>query len=195
MRSAKQTLALLAGLIAAQGIESPAQAQHLGVRPAFGFGLVSQGAPLTGKSGPVIVVGLPVTIFRYFALTPQVDLQILTKAGDENAICLMLENGGCLSVHDENFLDLALTAGAAIPVGRVRPYFEAGAVYMNSLAAKNPGERNEFLTPQLQGGLQVRTPIGRWSLSLRWRRIDRWRPKDVTSEYSFILGLRPGRSF
>jgi hypothetical protein len=111
-------IALLGCLFAFQGVLNSIHGQPRKIRPAFGFGIVSQDGPLAGQSGPVLTAGIPLTIARYFAITPEVDFATLSK-GDENALCLRVQNGGCLSQpKSESFFDAALTAGFALPLGR-----------------------------------------------------------------------------
>lgn len=184
------TLCTLAAVLCAAPGTARAQRQ---LQPAVTLGLVSQDGPLGGQSGPGVGLALPLFLTRNLALVPGLDLARLHK-GAEVALCLRVEGGGCLG-RPESETMVAGSLVAELSVGRrVLPFADAGAGWMRSLAPANPGERRQYFTPQVEGGLRARTPVGDASLSLRWRRIDRWRPRDASPEYALLLGFRLGRS-
>ena len=181
--------ARLAGVCLVQS--TPLWGQGVSVHPLAAVEVITQGGPLGGQFGIGGAVGLAAPITRWLSLTSNLDLAIFTKSGDDISLCLPVPAGGCLVRHSGDAIFGAnVSVDLEVPTAHVRPFIAAGPALV--LGGANPGERSSWTTPQLEGGLRVRSAHGQWGLSLRWRRVDRWRTSPASAEYGLMLGFRSG---
>ena len=164
--------------------------------PAFTLGFVSQNGPISGQAGFSFAAGFPIFLLRGIALLPSLEFARLHHVGDDITICDRLPDGSCLNPPPaESFLTPSMSLAIGPHLESAWFFLGAGPALIHSLTSQQAGVRTTFFTPQVEGGVQARTGIGFWSVSLRWRRLDRWRPIAAKAEYSVLLTYRPLKLF
>lgn len=160
--------------------------------PAFTLGASVYNSPLAPQYGFDLGVSEPIRLTRHLRITPAAYLGRF-RAG-ASLDCILIAGGGCLNPPDPEWMfSASVTIGLQL-AQKETPFLEIGPVLEHSLAATTPGQKHQFFAPQVEGGFRFSRGWGRWSVSLRWRSIDRWERTGPFNELGFYVGIWPGKS-
>ena len=188
--------------------------RHLHV-PALIAVLVSIGAPtqLGGQSkahrleiaaGPMVTsysavvgamgrVSLPISIGSPLVLTPGVDLAGIGKGGCDAS--LSPENVRCTELPNVELVGSVSALLGLEDRSRTRPHIDAGGALVHRFASDLPeDDRRDTLVPVVEAGLRPSADWGTWSISIRWRLLDRSPIEGKSHEIALLLGIVLGKA-
>lgn len=187
MYRARGLVPITAMTFLALATSAKAQRPHLLAAAQF----VSQDGPLGGYAGVGILVAVATDLHAGFGFGLSADFAALRRSGDDISVCLPAPGGGCLtSPSGGASVSVAATAewGFRLAAG-IRPFVAAGPVYGRSLGASNVGTRRDWVEPSAEAGLRIGAEAPRWSLSVRWRRVDSWADRGPYTELGLLVGF------
>lgn len=180
-------VAALASIGAPTQLGGQSKAHRLEI--AAGPFLFPYGAPV----GALGRVGLPISIGSPLVLTPGVDLAYTVKRGCD-------ASGSPEDLRCGELPDVEIAGSISALVGledrsRARPHIDVGGALVHRFASDLPeDDRRDLLVPVVEAGLRPPAEWGAWSVSIRWRLLDRSPLEGKRHEFAVLLGLVFGKA-